>query len=184
METDTMNDKTPSYWPSVAIASLVTALMVTALSIMGGYMTINSEPTGAIFNSSQIFGIVSCFVGAVGGVLVNWHYANEYEITYNIGKGALLGLLVGILASIFSVILGQLWYLIDGNYMKEMMDWSMANIDAMNIPEDAKMKAMEGFDNPNSMKNILIGTGVTILGLGVINIISGLIGAKLFASEE
>src|SRR5690554_6990070 len=94
-----------SYWNSVLIASLITALVVTVISLIGGYMTINSEPSGTIFSTMQVVGILSCLIGAMGGVIATWHYAKEFNVTFTVGRGALIGLLVGLVTTIISVVL-------------------------------------------------------------------------------
>src|SRR5690606_9644912 len=99
----------PSYWNSVFIASAITALVVTIISLIGGYMTIGSEPSGTMFSTMQLTGILSCLIGAMGGLIATWHYAKEHNVTFTIGRGALLGLLVALVATIISVLLGQLW---------------------------------------------------------------------------
>jgi hypothetical protein len=174
----------PSYWNSVIIASLITAIIVTAFSIIGGYMTIGTEASGSFFSSSQLFGTIGCLIGALGGVYANWHYAKENDVTYKIGKGALIGLLVGLGATIFTVILGQIWTLIDPSYQDALIDWNRQNIQAMQIPDASKEAALEGMKDPSSLKNIALQGLYMFIGLGIVNVISGLIGAKVFASEE
>lgn len=174
----------PSYWNSVLIASLITALVVTILSLIGGYMTLNTEPSGSFFNSSQVFALLSCLVGAMGGVIATWHYSKEYNISFTIGRGALIGLLVGLVTTIIAVVLGLLWELIDPSYTQAMVDWQIANMNAMQMPEEARQQAIEGMSDPRSPKNIALQAVITFIGLGIMNVISGMIGAKVFASEE
>lgn len=183
-ETQPNNGKQPSYWNSVIIASAITAVIVVAISLLGGYMTLGSEPTGSFFNKMQLLATLACLIGAVGGVIANWHYVKEYEITYKIGTGALIGLWVGLVATILTVILGQIWNLIDPSYQQALIDWNIQNFEAMQIPEDAKQQAIESMDDPNSPGNIAMQALFTFIGLGVLNVFSGLIGAKIFASEE
>lgn len=173
-----------SYWNSVFIASLITAVIVSAASIIGGYMTLGTEPTGSFFNSAQLFSTIGCLLGAVGGVFANWHYAKEYNVTYKIGKGALIGLLVALVATVLAVLLGQLWNLLDPSFMESLVEWNIQNTEAMQIPEEAKQQTIEGFEDPYSATNIAIQAGVTFISLAILNVISGLIGAKVFASEE
>lgn len=173
----------PNYWNSVLIASLITALIVTIFSIIGGYRTIASEPSGTFFSAAQIWGLIGCLLGAAGGIIVNWHYTNEYDVSYKIGKGALLGLLVGLVGTVFVVILTQLWNVIDPSYTEALMDWNMQNLDAMQMPEEAREQAMEGFENPNSLANIGWQALGTFIGLGILNVISGMVGAKMYAEE-
>lgn len=174
----------PGYWNSVIIASLVTAIVVTAFSLIGGYMTLGKEPSGSFFNSAQLFGTIGCLIGALGGLFANWHYVKENDVTYKIGKGALIGLFVGLIATIFTVIIGQIWNLIDPSYQQALVDWNIQNFEAMQMPAEAKEQAIAGMENPNSLKNIGLQALITFVGLGIVNVISGLIGAKVFASEE
>lgn len=174
----------PSYWNSIIIASLATAIVVTAFGVIGGYMTLSSEPTGSFFSSAQLLGTVGCLVGALGGLFANWHYVNEFEVQYPIGTGALIGLMVGLGATIFAVILGQIWNIIDPSYQQQLIEWSMRNIEAMQLPSAATQQAMSSLEDPNSIKNIALQGLMTFVGLGIVNVISGMIGAKIFASEE
>ncbi|MEQ9035854.1 MAG: DUF4199 domain-containing protein [Gracilimonas sp.] len=174
----------PSYWNSVIIASLITGIIVTVFSLIGGYMTINSEPSGSLFNSAQIWGTIGCLVGAIGGFIANWHFTNEYDVTYKVGKGALLGLLVGVVSTIIIVALSQLWNVIDPSYQEAILEWNIQNFEAMQMPAEAKEQAIASMENPNSMGNIALFAGTTFVGMAILNVISGLIGAKVFASEE
>lgn len=174
----------PSYWNSILIASLITALIVTVLSLVGGYMTINSEPSGSFFNTTQIFSLLACLLGAMGGLIATWHYSKEYNIAFTIGRGALIGLLVGLVTTIISLVLGFLWELIDPSYTQAMMDWQIANMNAMQMPDEARQNAIESMQDPNSPKNIAMRAVISFIGLGIMNVISGMIGAKVFASED
>jgi len=105
-------------------------------------------------------------------------------VTYKIGKGALIGLFVGLGATIVAVILGQIWNIIDPSYQQALVDWNIQNFEAMQMPAEAKEQAIAGMEDPNSLKNIGLQAVFTFVGLGVMNVISGLVGAKIFASEE
>lgn len=179
------NEQTlPSYWNSVIIASLITAVIVTAFSLIGGYMTLGSEPTGSIFNTSQLFGTLGCLLGAVGGVFANWHYVKENNVTYKIGKGALIGLMVGLIATIFSVLISEIWNLIDPSYQEALIDWNIQNMEAMQIPAEAKEAGIESLEDAATFTGRLLQSLYILIGLCIMNVISGLIGAKVFASEE
>lgn len=174
----------PSYWNSVILASLITAIIVTVFSLIGGYMTIGSEPSGSFFNSAQLLSTIGCLAGAVGGVFANWHFVKENNVTYKIGKGALIGLFVALGATVFTILLLQIWNIIDPGYQQAFIDWNIENFEAMQMPEEAKQQAIESMENPNSLKNIGIQAVTTFASLGILNVISGLVGAKVFASEE
>ncbi|MDR9415159.1 MAG: DUF4199 family protein [Gracilimonas sp.] len=171
----------PSYWNSVIIASLLTAIVVTVFSLIGGYMTLGSEPSGSFFSSAQLFSLIGCLIGALGGLYANWHYAKAYDITYKIGKGALIGLLVGAVATVFSVLIGEIWNLLDPGFEEALIDWNIQNMEAMQMPAEAKEQAIASLEGGTS---IFMEALYMFIGLGIVNVISGLIGAKVFASEE
>ncbi len=174
----------PSYWNSVIIASLITAVIVTAFSLIGGYMTLGSEPSGSFFNTAQLCSTIGCLFGAVGGVFAHWHYVKENNITYKIGKGALIGLLVGLVATVFSVVIGEIWNLLDPSFQEAIVDWNIQNMEAMQMPAEAKEAAIESMEEIGTFKSTALQALYTFIGLGIMNVISGLIGAKVFASEE
>lgn len=185
MENDTMENESPSYWTSVLIGALVVGLLTTILSIVSQYMTISSEPTGSSFNLSQIIGVFSCFVGAIGGVIATRHYAKEYDITFPIGKGALIGLFTGLIAVVISAIIGLIWmYVIDTGLADAFYEWQIANLEAQNMTDDQMEMAMGFIPQPGSTSALVWSTAIGFVLMGILNTISGLIGAKIFASEE
>lgn len=171
----------PSYWNSVIIAALITAIVVTIFSLIGGYMTIGTEPSGSFFSSAQLFSTLGCLIGALGGLYANWHYTKAYDVNYKIGKGALIGLLVGAVATVFSLLLGEIWGFIDPGFEEAIIDWNIQNMEAMQMPAEAKEQAIAGLEEGTS---VFMEALYTFIGLGIVNVISGLIGAKVFASEE
>ena len=174
---------TPSYWNSVLLASLLTAIVVSVFTLIGGYMTLGSEPSGSIFSSAQIFSTLGCLIGALGGLYGNWHYAKTFDITYKIGKGALIGLLVGALATVFSVLIGEIWNFIDPGFEDALINWNIQNFEAMQMPAEAKEQAIASMEEQGA-GTIWMRALYSFIGLGIVNVISGLIGAKVFASEE
>jgi hypothetical protein len=92
--------------------------------------------------------------------------------------------MVGLGATIFSVIISQIWNVIDPGFQEALIEWNIQNLEAMQMPAEAREQAIAGFDDPNSLQNIGLQALFTFIGLGIVNVISGLIGAKVFASEE
>ena len=175
----------PSYWNSVIIASLITALIYFVFSLIGGYMTINAEPTGNPFGMQTIFPLFSCLFAAAGGIIVNWHYAKQNNVTYKMGKGALLGLLTGVVATVVSFVLGYIWEIVDPSFTKGIIDSTMANMEAMQgITQDMLDQTQARMDQLLTFSGRLKQSLWGLLMLGVVNAITGLIGAKIFASEE
>jgi len=175
----------PSYWTSVGVAGLLFGIIVFALSIISAYATINSEPTGSLFSPVQLIGTLACLVGAFGGMLAIWHYTREFDVVVKLGKGALIGLLAGVAITIVNVLLSQIWTIVDPDMMDKMIESTLANLEAMDMPEQQKQQTIDmTVESMRSQKNI----GTQLLwGLpmyGILNIITGMIGAKIFGADE
>ena len=175
----------PSYWPSVMIGALIIGIIMSVLGILSQYMTINSDPTGAAFTSAQSIGILSCLIAAIGGFIATRHYAKEYDITFPIGKGALIGFFTGLVGVLVSTVISLIWqYIVDPELNQAVYDWQIRNLEAMNLPAEQLEMQMNFLPEPGSMTTLLIAMGIGIVTVGVLNLISGIIGAKVFAKEE
>ncbi|SHE98002.1 Protein of unknown function [Fodinibius roseus] len=176
----------PSYWMAVTTAGLIFGIIVFVLSLITSYATINSEPTGSFFSPSQFIGVFACLAGAFGGMLATWHYAREYDnIPIKLGKGALIGFLTGVCITIVSVALSQVWQFVDPDMTQKIIDSTIANMEAMDMPDAQKQQmidvTVEGIRSNNSMGMQLL-WGVPING--ILNLITGMIGAKIFGQQE
>lgn len=185
MEQDQMQVETPSYWPSVIIGAIIVAAISSILGILSQYMTISNEPTGAQFSLGQAVGSIVCLLAIVGGFIATRHYAKNNDVTFKIGKGAVIGFLTGALGAVFSTVLSLIWTkIIDTSLNQNFYDWQMRNLEAQNLPQE-QFEMMQGFiTDPGSTNAILMGLGIGILMFGILNLISGMIGAKIFASPE
>ena len=86
-------------------------------------------------------------------------------------------------------IIGQIWNLVDPTLMERFAD-TMIGAFEMNdqIPESQKDEIItsmeESFEDQSSMGGVLKGIAINAGVLGFVNLLSGMIGAKIFASEE
>jgi len=128
-------------------------------------------------------------VGLIGGIIATRHYAKTHDVTFPIGTGALIGLFTGIAAAIIGGILGQVWGLVDPTLLERFGDTMVGAID-MNeqIPDGQKDQIIsdmqQGFEDQQSIGGIIKGIAINSGVLGFVNLLSGMIGAKIFASEE
>lgn len=175
----------PSYWMSVATAGLIFGIIAFVLSLISGYAIINSEPTGSFFSPTQLIGTLACLIGAFGGMMATWHYAREFDLAVKLGKGALIGFLTGVCIAIVSVVLGQVWQLVDPDMTQRIIDSTVANMEAMDMPDDQKQQMIDGtvesIQSQNSIGTQLL-WGIPLYG--ILNLITGMIGAKLFSKQE
>lgn len=180
-----VQDSEPSYWTSVGIAGVIAGIIIFILSLLSSYATINSEPTGSFFSPVQLTGVLVCLFGAFGGMLATWHYGREYDVVIKLGKGALMGFLTGVVVIVVSVILGQIWQFIDPDMTEKMIESSIANFEAMDMPGEQKQQAIdatvEAMRNQQNIGSQLL-WGIPLYG--ILNLITGMIGAKIFGKKE
>jgi hypothetical protein len=185
MENEQMNSEMPSYWNSVLIGGLTVAVIMSVFGLVSQYMMIGSEPSGSPFNMSQAIGSISCLFGAIGGFIATRHYAKTFDVKFKLGKGAVIGLLTGVIGVLISTVINLIWtYLIDTGLNQAVYDWSIANLEAMNLPQEQYEMQKSFIPEPGSTTALLIAVGIGLAMMSVLNLISGLIGAKVFASEE
>lgn len=171
-----------SYWPSVILAGVIFGLVYFALATFSGYYQINSSATSNIFGS--ITGTVICLLSGVGALLATWHYQKENETELAIGKGAVIGLLTGLLIGILSVILSQLWHLVDPLFMQKLLDHQIAIINAKsNLTDDQKQKAIDMIHNMSGTMKYIQYT-LNVVGVGILNLLTGMLGAKIFSKGK
>jgi len=178
-------EENPSYWSAVMVAGVITGILYSVLGIISAYVTVNSEP-GAIFGAGTAIGTLACLLAGVGGIIVNRQYAKEHDVTYKIGKGALLGLLTSVAAVVIATVFSLIWmYVIDPDLQQALYDWQIANLEAIpNMTDEMLEQQINNIPEPGSMKGILMSSGFGLIGLAIVNVITGLIGAKIYASEE
>lgn len=179
-------DKTaPSYWPSVGIAAVIFGIISFVMYLISSYVTINSEPTGSMFGPSMVISIFGCLVMAFAGFTAVWHYGKEYDLSLTLGQGALIGFLTGAAVTVISTLLSQAWALVDPELTQRMIDSTIANFENMDMPEESKQQmidsTVESMRSQQQLGSQLL-WGIPISGL--LNLLSGMIGAKVFGKKE
>lgn len=174
-----------SYWPSVGIAAVIFGVISFVIYLVSSYTTINSEATGSMFTPSMFIGIFGCLVVAFAGFTAVWHYTNEYDLSLTIGRGALIGFLTGAAVAVVSALLSQAWALIDPNLTQRMIESTVANLENMEIPEESKQQMIDS--TVESMRSSGSFSGQVLWGIpinGLLNLLTGMIGAKVFGKKE
>lgn len=180
------NENTIStFWPSIVIVGLIFSLVSFVINIFFGYRQINAEPTGAIFSPMMLSGVIVCLVTCVAGAVAVWHYTREVSPNLKLGQGALIGFLTGAVIILFSVILNELWQLFDPQYTEKLIEAAIANVEAMDLPSNTRDDMIDTMaESVRGQQSILqqIFWGIPITGL--LNLVSGMIGTKIFANKE
>lgn len=190
-QSEQVTNTNPGYWPSVGIAALIFGFIYFIISLIGGYMTINAEPTGSMFGSisQAVTGVAGCLIAAFGGMLAVWHYSRTYGITLKMGKGALIGLYVGIGIAVIMTLLSQIWELIDPSYTNRLMESMIANYEAIEgMPEAQRQQVIDGvysqFQESSTLWGIIKGMLFVAVPVGILNLLTGMLGVSMFAREK
>lgn len=174
------------YLPSIGIVGVIFSLVSFVIGLFFGYQQINAEPTGSILSPMMFSGIVICLVSALAGLLAVWHFTREVTPVLTLGQGALIGFLTGAVIVLVSVVLNELWILIfDPEYTAKIMDATIANIEMMEMPEESKQQMIDAMADQMAggqsiWRQVFWGVPVT----GLLNLLSGLIGVKLFGEKK
>ncbi|MEX0994951.1 MAG: DUF4199 domain-containing protein, partial [Balneolaceae bacterium] len=128
--------------------------------------------------------VVICLATCVAGLVAVWHYAREVTSNIKLGRGALIGFLTGAVVVVFSTVLDGLWLYIDPDFTQKLLDSIIQNVEAMDVPSDTRDQLVDqmaaGVRDQNILSQLLWGIPTT----GLLNLLTGMLGVKLFADKE
>ena len=172
-------------WPSIVLVGAIFSIISFVIGLFFGYQEINSEPSGSLISPILISSIVICLVSAFAGILAVWHYTREVSPALKMGQGALIGFLTGAVIVIFSVVLNELWLFIDPEFTDKVLEATIANIDQMDLPADARDDMIDAMaDSVGGEQSIWRQIFLSVPVTGLINLVTALIGVKIFAEQE
>ena len=178
MTTETTHHGMPSYWNAVITAGLITGTILTVIQLTTSYMTIAGSSTTGM-------AIIGCLIASIAGIISNWMYAKGYDLTYPIGKGALLGVFSGIITSIVTFSLSLFWTkVIDTGMNEAIIEATYKSFEDQGLSQEEIDMAQSFIPDPNSLVGLIITFLLALAMYVVINLISGIISAKIFAKEE
>ena len=129
--------------------------------------------------------IIGCLIASIAGIISNWMYAKGYDLTYPIGKGALLGVFSGIITSIVTFSLSLFWTkVIDTGMNEAIIEATLKSFEDQGLSQEEIDMAQSLIPDPNSLVGLIITFLLALAMYVVINLISGIISAKIFAKEE
>lgn len=171
------------FLPSSSIVGLIFGLITFVVGLFFIYQQINSDPSGSMMG--MLLGSVSmlavCLIAACAGLVAVWHFTKEVTSTLKLGQGAIIGFLSGAVIAVVSVILSEIWStFVDPDMMKNYADAMIANFEAMDMPQSTLDDMAESFEEGDSMFRQLF---LNIPLYGVMNLLTALIGVKIFADK-
>ncbi len=167
--------------------AMIFAIVAFIGNLVIAYTVISMEPSMTVMFFPSVAGGVICLVAALAGLLVVRSYIKATDLRVPVGKGAVMGLVTGVLIALISGVLGILWDFVDPNMTKNMMNAMMGAIDTIpEMNEAARQQAMDQMmaNDPTQWSTRLMGLGVGALMFGIINLITGMIGAAVFSKKE
>lgn len=182
-ESEFKNLKLQDYLPSSSIVGVIFGLVTFVVGLFFIYQQINSEPSTSMLG--MFMGSVSmmavCLIAAFGGLVAVWHFTKEVSSTLKLGQGAVIGFLTGAVIAVVSVVLSEIWTtFIDPEMMRNYAESMIANFEAMDMPQSTLDDISESFDEGDSMFRQIF---INIPLYGVLNLITALIGVKIFADK-
>lgn len=181
---DSTSSQDNSYWPSVLIVGGIFSVVGFVINISLGYMQINSEPTGSMLSPLMVSSVVVCLATCVGGLVAVWHFTKDVTPVLKLGRGALIGFLTGAVIVVAGTILNELWLTIDPAYTEKMIESIVENIEAMDLPSDTRNQLIDqmaaGIRDTSVVQQLMMGIPVT----GLLNLLTGMLGVKLFAARQ
>lgn len=169
--------------PSIGIVGAVFSIISFVIGLFFGYQQINAEPTGSFISPYMISSGVICLATAFAGMLAIWHYTKEVSPQLKLGQGALIGFLTGAIVVIFSIILNELWVLFDPTFTEKILEATIANVEAMDLPSDAKNDMIdsmaEAMGDVSIFRQLFVGIPIP----GLLNMATAMIGVKIFAEK-
>lgn len=173
------------YMPSAGIVGAIFSVITFAIGLAIGYQQIGSEPSGSFLSPAMLGGVVICLVSCLAGALAVWHFTKEVTPFIKLGQGAALGFITGAVMVILTAILGEIWNFIDPSYTENLVEATIANVEAMDLPDSQKDQMIDGM--AESVRSQQSFGSQIIWGIpmnGLLNLVTAMIGVKIFAKKE
>lgn len=173
------------YLPSAGIVGLIFSVITFAIGIAMGYYQIGADPSGSFVSPMMLSGVFICLIGILAGAVAVWHFTKEVTPYMKLGQGALLGFITGVVIVLISAVFNEIWHFIDPAYTDKLVEATIANVEAMDMPESSKNDMIDGM--AESVRSQQSFSSQLVWGIpinGILNLISGMVGVKLFAQNK
>jgi uncharacterized protein YqgC (DUF456 family) len=187
LETLNYDETSEAYGRTLVVTGLIFGIAAFCIKILLTYWRLQSHPKGAYFSADLIAGTILLvwLIKACGGFFASWYYNKKSGTSVLMGRAAMIGFLTGAAITIVGIFLNQIWQWIDPALIHHRLQSDIAIIKAVDLPADQKKKlidsvtqSLKGFRNPG----LMLFSG--IFTYGIPNLITGMIGAKLFKGKN
>lgn len=180
----------PSYLPYSIQYGAILAVVGTVITYAAMYHFMSQPPKGSMFSMAQLVPLLTCLVAGFGGMLVVRSYAKATDLPMKAGQGAVIGVVTGAIITAFMMVLGLVWTkLIDPTLMARYMEATIANFEAIpNLPQETLDTMVDAVYQQTQAQETFMGivksSLISLGALGVVNLITGIIGVSIFAKKE
>lgn len=172
--------------PFILRFAVIFALVITVLSTAISYFMITMEPSMTVFIVPSIIFLSMCIIGGLGGLFVVRSYVKDTDAIVKVGNGAVMGLITGVIIAVTSGLLGIIWTFVDPTLAERVMEATMNAVDSMGEMDSAQRDAMMDqmmANDPTKLSTQLMSMGINAALLGIVNMITGMIGASIFSKK-
>lgn len=168
---------------SALIAALAFSLFNSILTIFFGYQAIQAKPSGGLLPPGTVSGLFICFIALLVGLAATKLQSMQHPVM-NMGRGALIGLVAGLLYAILAFLFGEIWNLIDPNYAFKLAEVRVAHFERMPGVSEEQLQSMSDqvFETVQSFSARMLGLGLSGLIMGIGNTLTGMLGARIFGT--
>jgi len=173
--------------PYIMRFSIIFALVISVISTGLSYYMTTMEPSMTVFIIPSAIFLSICLLGGLAGLFVVRSYVKDTEAIVKVGNGAVIGLISGIVIALTSGIIGILWTFIDPTLAERVMDATINAVDSMGEMDASQRDAMVDqmmANDPGKFSTQLMSMGINAAVLGIVNMITGMIGASIFSKKE
>ena len=173
--------------PYILRFSVIFALVISVISTGLSYYMISMEPSMTVFIIPSAIFLSLCILGGLASLFVVRSYVKDTEAMVKVGQGAVIGLITGVIIALTSGLIGILWTFIDPTLGERVVEATMNAIDTMGEMDSSQRDAMVDqmmANDPTKLSTQLMSMGVNSAVLGIVNMITGMIGASIFSKKE
>jgi hypothetical protein len=176
-----------SYMPFAVRFAVIFGLVTFLGGLIMGYMVISMEPSPMVMIVPSAMGIGLCLIAAIAGLLVVRSYIKTTGINVAVGRGAVIGLVTGVLIGVIGSVLSLIWEFVDPNFAQNMMNAMVGAVDTMTQLDQAGRDQMIDqmmANDPTNLTTRLTSFAMNIAFMAIANVITGMIGAAVFSQKE
>ena len=180
--------QSPSFLRQAAIAGGIFAVIVFLLEVLGGFMVINSDRGGGVLLITLFSSAIGCLIAAFAGMVGVRMFVKEHALPMSLGEGAKIGLVTGLIVAVVNAVLDLMWVGINPGFQSELLEASIEHVEAIGqLADEDRQQIIDMLyaetQDQLSVANFAMGLAWGAIILGLLNTLTGTLGAKFFADQ-